>query len=385
MKILFIKEKRGEIEGTGRNLLNRCIELNLRNIPYLVLYNNDTDSLYKLMVKYNVNVKYLNFPVHSPKNILYKYPKIVLYRHKIGAICKKEHITHIHVHNGYLLSFLDKDWGLPITAHHHMPVFNEEYKKLPYFHFKNIFKPKKLINDIYNKVSVFNYSKADMNIAVSSDIAKVANINFSIPNEKIKVVYNGTSKLLTKNFSNIRKEFNVKDDDVLVLCVATLRGVKGVEEFCEVAKQMQENKKIKFIFVGGSKDLAYEEMIYHKYNKYVEFTGERMDIDSFYQSSDIFLFLTYREGCSNSLLEAMSFGLPSIIWNVTGNRDLIKNDYNGRVCEFKDIASVKKSLIMLCDKKIRGNFSVNTLSESKKYSMKKNTNEILSIINRLGK
>jgi len=70
MKILFILEKRSKsgFQGVSRHLIYCCKELNKRKIDYLILYNAK-DEMYKYMLRHNINITYLAFPVKSPKNI----------------------------------------------------------------------------------------------------------------------------------------------------------------------------------------------------------------------------------------------------------------------------------------------------------------------------
>ena len=55
--------------------------------------------------------------------------------------------------------------------------------------------------------------------------------------------------------------------------------------------------------------------------------GHRSDVKELLSSSDIFVFPSKREGLSIALMEAMSIGLPCLVSNIRGNRDLI--DING--------------------------------------------------------
>jgi glycosyltransferase involved in cell wall biosynthesis len=61
----------------------------------------------------------------------------------------------------------------------------------------------------------------------------------------------------------------------------------------------------------------------------VDFRGFQENIVDYYKSADIFLMNSYMEGIPNSLLEAMSCGLPIVCNNMTGLENyLIFNSYN---------------------------------------------------------
>lgn len=74
---------------------------------------------------------------------------------------------------------------------------------------------------------------------------------------------------------------------------------------------------------------------------YVQFLGEREDINRILQMADFFIFPSKREGLSNSLLEAMSSQLPIIASMIGGNVDLIENKKEGMLFDYGD----KKQLL----------------------------------------
>lgn len=61
------------------------------------------------------------------------------------------------------------------------------------------------------------------------------------------------------------------------------------------------------------------------------FLGKRSDMKELYAMADIFVMASYREGLSRSIMEAMASGLPCIVSDIRGNRDLVENNINGFV------------------------------------------------------
>ena len=61
----------------------------------------------------------------------------------------------------------------------------------------------------------------------------------------------------------------------------------------------------------------------------MHFLGYRSDVPMLYAAADAFLFISFREGLSLSLMEAMSSGLPSIVSPIRGNVDLISDGREG--------------------------------------------------------
>ena len=48
-------------------------------------------------------------------------------------------------------------------------------------------------------------------------------------------------------------------------------------------------------------------------------------------AADCFVMPSYREGFPNTVMEAGAFGLPSIVTDINGSREIIVNGYNGIV------------------------------------------------------
>jgi glycosyltransferase EpsD len=62
---------------------------------------------------------------------------------------------------------------------------------------------------------------------------------------------------------------------------------------------------------------------------HVRFLGYRHDVPELCRCSDLFVFMTLREGLPVALMEAMSCGLPTICQNIRGNSDLIDDGVEG--------------------------------------------------------
>ena len=50
---------------------------------------------------------------------------------------------------------------------------------------------------------------------------------------------------------------------------------------------------------------------------------------AYYAASDCFVFPSYREGFPNTVLEAGAMGLPSIVTDINGSREIIRDGFNG--------------------------------------------------------
>jgi glycosyltransferase involved in cell wall biosynthesis len=75
--------------------------------------------------------------------------------------------------------------------------------------------------------------------------------------------------------------------------------------------------------------------------------GRRPDIPDWLGASDIYALCSIREGLSNSLIEAMAAGLPSVCTQVSGVDELVREPGSGIVVPQDDIAAFADALVRL--------------------------------------
>jgi glycosyltransferase involved in cell wall biosynthesis len=68
-------------------------------------------------------------------------------------------------------------------------------------------------------------------------------------------------------------------------------------------------------------------------NMTINFLGHVSDMSYLYKAADVFVLPSLSEGMSNSLLEAMSYGLPCVVSSISANTALISDQQNGLVFE----------------------------------------------------
>lgn len=161
-------------------------------------------------------------------------------------------------------------------------------------------------------------------------------------------------EMLQEEKSQLRQELNLEEDDFVMICVGELNKNKNQIMAIETMKDLiaQNEKNIKLLLVGeGNLKAFYEEKIreYHLENN-VYLLGYRKDISKLLKISNVLISLSYREGLPVNVIEAMIAGLPLIVTNCRGSRELVQNGVNGYVIEdgkmlfhkIKEIASAKQ-------------------------------------------
>ena len=101
----------------------------------------------------------------------------------------------------------------------------------------------------------------------------------------------------------------------------------------------------------------------------VKLLGFRTDIQDLLISSDIFVFPSIREGLPISIMEAMDAGLPCIVSNIRGNKDLI--DSKGGYL-FKNSIELLQYLVNLIeDSNLRLQMGAHNKNKVKLFSIEK--------------
>lgn len=142
---------------------------------------------------------------------------------------------------------------------------------------------------------------------VGIDLEKIQNLKVDIKQKKTELgIPENTPVLLSvgelikrKNHETVLKALSqIKDKNFIYLICG--RGVLK-EHLQNLTKQLGLESKVKFL-------------------------GFRKDIAEICKTADLFIFPSYQEGLPVALMEAMAAGLPVIVSNVRGNRDLIAKE-----------------------------------------------------------
>lgn len=68
----------------------------------------------------------------------------------------------------------------------------------------------------------------------------------------------------------------------------------------------------------------------------IDYLGEKKDVRKYIGEADCVVLPSYREGTSNTLLEAASMEKPAIATNTTGCREIVEDKITGLLCNAKD-------------------------------------------------
>ena len=306
----------------------------------------------KQLLKRNINVELLCLAesrLHIEANNLglVKHPiKVAGYFHpygtlKVSAIIRKEEFDIIHTQ-------ASKDLWLLV------PALSLIKSDIPLFFTKQvgsfINKQDRLHKLIYNRVT---YAFAISNI-IKKNLTETTTLN----PEKIFIMPNGID---TKKFdpgikksSNVRGEFNLRDNELVIGMMSRFSPGKGHEEFLSAAKELnKKHNNLKFLVVGeasrGEND--YEEKIKRTADEYnltnIIFSGFRSDTPEVLAAMDIFVFPSHAEAFGIALVEAMSMGKPSVCSASDGVLDIAVDNETSLLFEKKNVQDLTNKIELL--------------------------------------
>lgn len=131
-----------------------------------------------------------------------------------------------------------------------------------------------------------------------------------------------------------RQSLGYGEDDFLLLTVAEMTANKNhitILKALALLKERGELDNMHYLICGRGEMWASLEESAKELGifDHVNFLGYRTDAPELYKASDLFLFVTLREGLSVALMEAMSSGMPIICAKIRGNTDLIDDHVSG--------------------------------------------------------
>jgi len=182
--------------------------------------------------------------------------------------------------------------------------------------------------------------------------------SFNVPKVKSRQVYNGFNYDRLKNLKSkeeITQRFNIKTK-MIVGMVANFTAHKDYDTYLESAKRIVGIRNdVSFLCVGEGWNMGIKQtrnMDDYK-REYacanIIFTGMQKDIESISNILDIGVLISHGEAISNSILEYMALGKPVVATNKGGTPELIENNGNGFLVEYKNVDELVEKLQLLID------------------------------------
>ncbi len=194
------------------------------------------------------------------------------------------------------------------------------YKGAPKKNWMLYYPAEKLLSawtDVLVTVNQEDYRFARRNLRIK-DIYRISGVGIDTERFEMKVIKK----------CSLRRKYDIPDDAILLLSVGELSRRKNHQAVLD-AMALLSRSDIYYLVCGlgqcekelqkRAKELGIGERF--------RLAGYQEDVSEYYQNADIFVFPSKQEGLPVALMEAMAAGLPCIVSDIRGNRELIDTDF----------------------------------------------------------
>ena len=346
----------GGTEGQVMNLM-RKLDLDMFDLKVACLENKG--SLVQEYEKRGIPISEFKIKkLYSPATFIQIF--------KMAAFMRENRIQVLHCYNFYAMII-----AIPAAKLAGVPVIITSIRDRGIY----LSKAKKIMQKWVCKM-------AD-NILVNADSIQHWLLEEGYSAGKIQVIKNGIDLSLYEAGSEntIRKEFGIPEAAKIVVMIARLNYMKGVEDFIRAAKTVNHyHPKTYFLIIGSPsiECLHVDESgnsEYENWNRLIKrsnmqekiiFTGNRPDIPAFLAQASISVLPSHSEGLSNTLLESMAAGVPIVTTNTGGNPELVIDGVNGLLVPVRNPRELAKAVNrILGDNQLAEKFGRASLSRAK--------------------
>ena len=148
-----------------------------------------------------------------------------------------------------------------------------------------------------------------------------------------------------QDFSDIRSELGLRQDDFLVLSVGELNENKNQKTILRAIASLKD-PAVHYLLCGKGDQLEKLQRLAQTLgiSSRVHFLGYRNDVVDICRQTDVFVMPSHREGLPVASLEAKYCGLPLITSKIRGLEDVMEDGVSGYLCEPDDDAGFAEKI-----------------------------------------
>lgn len=234
-------------------------------------------------------------------------------------------------------------------------------------------KPFSFYNYLQNVVYYRFVSGSDKIIYLCNAQMNYLNKIYRIKHHQRYIIYNGINSeyfspvtVSADEVLKLKKQLGIKYSDKVIVQVARLQPEKRHEDAVKALSiiNAKYNDGIHLLIVGGGnqqRKTSLQSLVKQlDLKSNVHFLDNQKDVRLFYKSADLFTLTSKSETFSLAALEAMSFGLPVVLTDVGGAKEMVTNYKNGFLVPVNN----STALAHAWDKALSLHFDANTIRSS---------------------
>jgi len=202
---------------------------------------------------------------------------------------------------------------------------------------------------------------ADVVTAVSEPVGLFLEKEVGISSAKLQIIPNGVDIDRYRSASPLsRASLGLKNEDVIITCVARLESEKGHAVLLDAFQQVHArlpHARLLLIGDGSERQALTAKVGALNLNGSVQFLGVRSDIPALLATSDVVTLASFREGLPMAILEAMAAGKPVVATRVGSIPDVVTDGRSGLLFSSGNTNELAQALhVMVADASKRQQF-----------------------------
>lgn len=193
------------------------------------------------------------------------------------------------------------------------------------------------------------YTQCDLIHTVSGGLKKYF-VDLGFPEKKIVPIYNGvdTDKFKPGDKFTVRKELGFPENAIILGVVSRFDRGKRHRELIQAFNMLAaslSNIYLLFVGDGGTDCQQVKEMAINSfYRDRIIFAGYQREMTRYYQTMDMLVIPSLKEGFPNVLLEAMACGVPALAHPTPGTVETVTDGEDGILRNLESVESIRDSI-----------------------------------------
>lgn len=252
------------------------------------------------------------------------------------------------------------------------------------------------VRRLYYQYLILNaIRRADYIVTVSQSTKQDLMKLFSVPENKIKIIYNGVDKIFqpidtADRLNQIKEKYRLPEK--FIFTVGVMEPKKNTEGIIRAYAELQKNHPASYnlhrikLVIGGSRRYGWKNskifQLIQSFNLWddIVFTDfiEHEDLPEVYNLASVFVFPSFYEGFGLPVIEAMACGTPVITSNISSLPE-IAGDAAVLVNPYDTAEIANKIQEILNDEKMRRQMVDQGLINAKRFSWETASKQILKL------
>jgi glycosyltransferase involved in cell wall biosynthesis len=360
--------------GAERLVTDICSELTTQNLAEVLLVVMNEINEYEEFTR-NIQIKYCPSWVRpsisgSTQVDLYDFRKIV--------DMFKPDIIHSHLYEAELLSRWEIFPHVAYITHCH-----DNMSQLKKISFSDKWNKRRITDYFERKILLKRYKECDNNfIAISHDTELFFRENIPMPSEKMNLLHNAI------NFDKFYRPDKLeavkqKQDLIKLISVGSFVEKKNQSFLIDVVKIMRDRGyavTLKLLGDGADREKIEKKIVEYNLTNFIYCVGNVNDVENYLHDANIYVHSATYEPFGLVLIEAMAAGLPVVCLDGKGNRDIMKDNYNGFMIWQNDVELFSEKIIQLtADEEMYDRISENAVTFARDHDIKNYVQQLSEI------